>query len=161
MNGSDIFFPVPLGKDLPLISETFDAPTSQTSTESSSSHLPSSNREIAAIISPTIPNDSPVNDRASPEVQVLDITDLTDPGVRVVSKFSIKDVDNKFHITIYGKRLSKRKTEDSSLLFLFLDAEKNSIKYKTEYLLDGRKRIFYEPTVIGNGPIKDFSFFLG
>lgn len=33
--------------------------------------------------------------------------------------------------------------------FFLLDAEKNMINYKTEYLLDGRKRIFYEPTVIG------------
>lgn len=32
---------------------------------------------------------------------------------------------------------------------MLLDAEKNLIKYKTEYLLDGRKRIFYEPTVVG------------
>jgi hypothetical protein len=40
-----------------------------------------------------------------------------------------------------------------------LDAEKNSINYKTEYLIDGRKRIFYEPTVVGNVKINpNFSF---
>jgi hypothetical protein len=50
-----------------------------------------------------ISNKSPKNDRLSPEVQVLDITDLNDPGVRIISKFSFKDIDNKFHITIYGK----------------------------------------------------------
>jgi hypothetical protein len=102
-------------KDLIAISEISDRPTSQASTvSSSSSKLPSSNREIAEIISPTMPNQSPVDGRASPEVQVLDITDLTDPGVRVVSKFSFKDLDNKFHITIYGKRVSKKNQEDIS-----------------------------------------------
>ncbi|CAF5161751.1 unnamed protein product, partial [Rotaria sp. Silwood1] len=70
------------------------------------------------------------NERSSPEVQILDITDLNDPGVHIVSKFSFKDIDNKFHITIY-------------------DADRKCINYKTEYLIDGRKRIFYEPTVIG------------
>ena len=101
---NDVFVPVPTEKDLAIISETSDAPTSQASTVSSSSQLPSSNREIAEIISPTMLNESSVDGRASPEVQVLDITDLTDPGVRVVSKFSFKDVNNKFNITIYGKR---------------------------------------------------------
>jgi hypothetical protein len=45
------------------------------------------------------------NGRSSPEVQILDITDLNDPGVRIVSKFSFKDIDNKFHITISGMHL--------------------------------------------------------
>ncbi len=115
MNHNETFFPVPMEKDLIAISEISDRPTSQASTvSSSSSKLPSSNREIAEIISPTMPNQSPVDGRASPEVQVLDITDLTDPGVRVVSKFSFKDLDNKFHITIYGKRVSKKNQEDIS-----------------------------------------------
>lgn len=30
-----------------------------------------------------------------------------------------------------------------------IDADGNIINYKTEYLLDGRKQIFYEPTVVG------------
>ncbi|CAF4703504.1 unnamed protein product [Rotaria sp. Silwood2] len=30
-----------------------------------------------------------------------------------------------------------------------IDADGENINYKTEYLIDGRKRIFYEPTVIG------------
>lgn len=33
--------------------------------------------------------------------------------------------------------------------FRYLDADRNSINYKTEYLIDGRKRIYYEPTVVG------------
>ena len=103
-NGNNTFFPVLTGKDLATVAQTSDGPTSRTSTlSSSSSQIPSLTREIAAIVSPTIPNESPVDRRASPEVQILDITDLTDPGVRVVSKFTFKDVENKFHITIYGK----------------------------------------------------------
>ena len=30
-----------------------------------------------------------------------------------------------------------------------LDADGNRIDYQTEYLIDGRKRVFYEPTIIG------------
>lgn len=56
---------------------------------------------------------SKMNGRKSPEVQILDITDLNDPGVRVVSKFSFTDVDNKFQIKILGK-FARRATESIS-----------------------------------------------
>jgi len=92
------------------MSGTSETPTSRAST-TSSSHLQSSNKEISAITSTIIPDESPVNDRSSPEVQVLDITDLNDPGVRIISKFSFKDVDNKFNITIYGKKFQKKTIE--------------------------------------------------
>ena len=48
------------------------------------------------------------------------------------------------------KDFEEKKKEHKSNLFLPLDADKNSINYKTEYLIDGRKRIFYEPTIVGN-----------
>ena len=44
-----------------------------------------------------------IDQRQSPEVHVLDITDLSDPGVRIVSKFSFKDLNDIFQIKIYGK----------------------------------------------------------
>jgi len=97
-NNHDSHIPVIIGKDLITISETSESPRSRGSTISSS-QVQTSN----VLTSPMILNESPLNHRKSPEVQVLDITDLNDPGVRVVSKFSFKDADNKFHITIYGK----------------------------------------------------------
>lgn len=114
----EIFFPVVMAKDLTTISETSDVPTSQISTMSSSSQLPSLNKDIGNVLSPTYTNESPVHGRRSPEVQILDITDLTDPGVRVVSKFSFKDVDNQFHITLYGKKTRHR---EEKLLHWFSD----------------------------------------
>jgi hypothetical protein len=39
--------------------------------------------------------------------------------------------------------------KNSNFVFLLIDADGNIINYKTEYLLDGRKQIFYEPTVVG------------
>lgn len=88
------------GKELGVISETSETPTSNISSE-----LTSSLKETAQV-----PNESdgkPIqNGRLSPEVQVLDITDLNDPGVRIISKFSLKDVDNKFQIKIYGRGIS-------------------------------------------------------
>ncbi len=43
-------------------------------------------------------------------------------------------------------------------LFFVLDADKNNINYKTEYLLDGRKQIFYEPTVVGNVKLNEIFY---
>ncbi len=97
-NNHDPFIPVLAGKDLTTISETSESPRSRASTISSSQL-----QTLNVITSPMISNESPLNGRTSPEVQVLDITDLNDPGVRIISKFSFKDLDNKFHITIYGK----------------------------------------------------------
>ncbi|CAF3728092.1 unnamed protein product [Rotaria sp. Silwood1] len=130
----DSFMPILTGKDLTTISETSETRSSR-ATSIASSQLPSPIKEKVELISPINPNEtykklSSKNERSSPEVQILDITDLNDPGVHIVSKFSFKDIDNKFHITIY-------------------DADRKCINYKTEYLIDGRKRIFYEPTVIG------------
>ncbi|CAF3819425.1 unnamed protein product [Rotaria sordida] len=94
-------------------------------------------REDAIIISPIISNESlkspTVSDRLSPEVQTLDITDLIDPCVRNISKFSFKDLDDKLNVIIH-------------------DSNGNSIGYKTEHLSNGRKCISYEPTIVG--PIK-------
>lgn len=114
----DIFFPLLTGKDLTTISETSDALSSQASTISSPSQFPSSNRELGNLLSPTLPGESLTHTRASPQVQILDITDLSDPGVRVVSNFSFKDVDNQFHITIYGKRPAKREENDYCFSFV-------------------------------------------
>lgn len=54
-------------------------------------------------------DEEPLNDddRMSPEFHVLDITDLNDPGVRVLSKFSFRDPDNKFQLSIFGKKPSR------------------------------------------------------
>ncbi|CAF1278454.1 unnamed protein product [Rotaria sordida] len=94
-------------------------------------------REDGIIISPIISNESlkspTVSDRLSPEVQTLDITDLIDPCVRNISKFSFKDLDDKLNVIIH-------------------DSNGNSIGYKTEHLSNGRKCISYEPTIVG--PIK-------
>lgn len=87
---NDSLTPGSNGKDLGGRSET-----SESLISTSSSSQP--------ILSPNILNESQVNGRTSPEVHVLDITDLNDPGVRIISKFSFKDIDNKFNITIYGK----------------------------------------------------------
>lgn len=142
----DISVPVVPGKDLTGISETSDILSSRTSSISSSKVS-----ETAAVTSPTVANDhlksSKTNGRSSPEVQILDITDLDDPGVRVVSKFSFRDVDDKLHIKIYGK--NERPEEKVHFYGLIADADGNQIQYQAEYLTDGRKRIFYEPAVIG------------
>lgn len=114
----DIFFPLLTGKDLTTISETSDALSSRASTISSPSQFPSSSREPDNLLSPTIPGESPAHIRASPQVQILDVTDLSDPGVRIVSNFSFKDVDNQFHLTIYGKRSARREEENSNRFFI-------------------------------------------
>ncbi len=102
---TDAFIPVLTGKDLTTISETSESLASRGST-SSPAQIQTSHKEITPLTSPRISHESHINGRKSPEVQVLDITDLNDPGVRIVSKFSFKDVDNKFYITIYGKNKS-------------------------------------------------------
>ncbi|CAF4205688.1 unnamed protein product [Rotaria sp. Silwood2] len=103
----DSFIPLLTGKDLTTISETSETRSSR-ATSNASSRLPSPIKEIPEISSPIITNESnkifSKDNRSSPEVQILDITDLNDPGVRIVSKFSFKDIDNKFNITIYGKK---------------------------------------------------------
>ena len=100
------FIPVPNKKDLTTISETSEMSSSMVSSQVPRAASPM--RESKKIR--PLPRDldesvkTPTSDgRSSPEVQVLDITDLNDPGVRVVSKFSFKDMENKFHITIFGK----------------------------------------------------------
>ena len=104
-NTIESFVPHANGKDLTTISEKTETPSSRISSMESS-HLPSPAPEIMRSISPTIPSEShktsSIIARSSPEVQILDITDLDDPGVRVVSSFSFKDVDDEFNIVIYG-----------------------------------------------------------
>ena len=143
----DISIPAVPGKDATGISEVSDAPTSRTSSTSSSKAS-----ETAPLTSPTVANDhlkpAKTSGRSSPEVQVLDITDLNDPGVRVLSKFSFKDAEDKLHIKIYGENDTARGMGVRFHLVI-VDAEGNQIHYQTEYLIDGRKRILYEPTVIG------------
>lgn len=46
--------------------------------------------------------------------------------------------------------------KNSNFVFLLIDADGNIINYKTEYLLDGRKQIFYEPTVVGRFMFCDY-----
>jgi len=50
-----------------------------------------------------VKNQSPI---LNVDVQTLDIIDLVDPGVRIISKFSFKDPNDEFKIIIYGKILS-------------------------------------------------------
>jgi hypothetical protein len=90
----DSFIPIKTIKDLTTINEASEG-------------LLTPMKEFSDVISPIITIKSPKNDRLSPEVQVLDITDLNDPGVRIISKFSFKDIENKFNITIYGKIFQK------------------------------------------------------
>ena len=107
--GFDTFIPLLAGKDLTTISETTETSSSRTSSATSSElpPPPSPVKEIVAENPPaptaTCPKVPTTDGRSSPEVQVLDITDLNDPGVGIVSKFSFKDPDNKFNIAIFGK----------------------------------------------------------
>jgi hypothetical protein len=97
----------PIFRDLTTISETSEISSPRTTSLSSNLHLASSNRDISNNIGLIPPSRSPVlTGRSSPEVHILDIADLDDPGVRVLSRFSFKDPDNKFDIRIYGKRFS-------------------------------------------------------
>ena len=91
--------PVPLLRDITTTSETSE----MTSTRTTS-------RSLERKISPMRDNSTntmPTSDgRMSPEIQVLDVIDLTDPIVRTVSKFTFKDPNNQLHALIYGKRIS-------------------------------------------------------
>ena len=94
-------------KDSVHPAESSDIPSSRTSSITSS-QFPISPPTTTPMPSTTVSDKSMKeskmnNGRTSPEVQILDITDLNDPGVRVVSKFSFKDIDNKFQINIIGK----------------------------------------------------------
>jgi hypothetical protein len=108
--GFDSFVPLATGKDLTTISETTETSSSRTSSATSSElpPPPSPTKEIVAAPSPgssiAFPKAPSVDGRASPEVQVLDITDLNDPGVGIISKFSFRDPENKFNIAILGKQ---------------------------------------------------------
>jgi hypothetical protein len=93
-------------KALTTISETSEFSSSRTSSVSST-QLTSPIKDIPTDTSPIDSNKSPkssiLNSRSSPEVHVLDVTDLTDPGLRITSKFSFKDPDDKLTIAINGK----------------------------------------------------------
>jgi hypothetical protein len=109
-NTIESFIPLLTAKDLTTISETSETSSIRT-TSGSSPELPpppSPIKDLVANLSPIpsneFPKSPPEDGRSSPEVHVLDITDLNDPGVGIVSKFSFKDIENKFTITIYGKR---------------------------------------------------------
>jgi hypothetical protein len=91
-------------RDLTTISEITEFLSSRT-TSLSPEHLPSSIQETTANTLPNFRNKPPIlNNRSSPKVQTLDITDLVDPGVRITSKFYLKDPNDKFNIIIDGKR---------------------------------------------------------
>jgi hypothetical protein len=102
----DSFVPV---RELTTISETSELLSTSTSSSSSSQlpPLPSPIKDTATNTSPVFLEDSPnspiTNVRSRSEIQILDIMDLTDPGIRIQSKFSFKDPDDKFNIAIYGK----------------------------------------------------------
>ncbi|CAF1398822.1 unnamed protein product [Adineta steineri] len=127
---------VSLIRELAAISETSE-------TSSNGSSAPVQQRSLSPIkehvtnTAELVPNDAtkspPIADKTTPKVQVLDITDLVDPGVRITSKFSLKDPDNKFKIVLY-------------------DTNDEKIPHKMEHLPDGRKCISYEPLVVG--PVK-------
>jgi hypothetical protein len=87
-------------KALTTISETSEFPSSRASSSISSTYIPSPNKEIPTDTSPIESNKSP---KSTANVNELDVTDLIDPGLRIISKFSFKDPDNKFNITINGK----------------------------------------------------------
>jgi hypothetical protein len=58
-----------------------------------------------SLIDPYQPPKSPtLEGRSSPQVQILDIADLLDPCVRVISNFTLKDPDDTFNVVIKGKR---------------------------------------------------------
>ncbi len=90
----------PIFRDLTTISETSEISSPRTASFSSNQYL--SNRDISNNTGLAIPS------RSSPEVHILDVTDLDDPVVGEISKFSFKDPDDKFNIRIYGKRFSNR-----------------------------------------------------
>ncbi|CAM4749067.1 unnamed protein product [Rotaria magnacalcarata] len=127
---SDLFSPV---KELTTISETSEFQSSRLSSVSPA-HLTSSIKEAVTNILPTDTHESSktpaCNDRSSPEVQILDIDDLINPCVRTISKFTLKDPNNKFNIAIY-------------------DANRDEIAYHAKHLSGGQKCISYEPTIVG------------
>jgi len=91
-------------RDLTTISEITEFLSSRTASLSPE-HLPSSIQETTANTLSNFRNKPPIlNKRSSPKVQTLDINDLVDPGVRITSKFYLKDPHDKFNIIIDGKR---------------------------------------------------------
>ncbi|CAF3378932.1 unnamed protein product [Rotaria socialis] len=128
---SDLFSPV---KELTTISEISEFQSSRLSSISPA-RLTSSIKEAVTNTAPPDAHESSstptCNDRSSPQVQILDINDLIDPCVRTISRFTFKDPNNKFNIAIY-------------------DANRDEIAYHAEHLSDGRKRISYQPTIVGH-----------
>ena len=94
-------------KALTTISETSEFPSSRTSSTISSTYIPSPTKELPTDTSQIESNKSPkssiLNSESNANVNELDVTDLIDPALRIISKFSFKDPDNKFNITINGK----------------------------------------------------------
>lgn len=81
-------------KELTTISESSEFQSSRLSSMSPENLV----SPIQDIVANTFPSDdSPQNP---------DVTDLTDPCVNKTAKFTFKDPQNKFHITIYGKRIT-------------------------------------------------------
>jgi hypothetical protein len=112
---------LPIFRDLTTISETSEMSSPRTGSLSSN-HLVSSMRDISTNTGPIALNRSPVlTGQSSPEVHILDITDLVNPSIRVVSKFSFKDPNDKFDIHIYGKIFS---IQLFILKFSFLNSRK-------------------------------------
>ncbi len=93
---------VPLHRDLTTISERSEFLSSRT-TSLSPERLASSIQDVTKDTLSMVKNESPI---LNMDVQTLDITDLVDPGVRIISKFSLKDPNDEFKLIIYGKILS-------------------------------------------------------
>ncbi|CAF3702812.1 unnamed protein product, partial [Rotaria sp. Silwood1] len=120
-------------REFTTVSETSEfRPSRQSSL--SPLRVPSPIKEDITITSPIISNEflqsSIINDQSNSVVQTYDITDLNDPCICHISKFYLKDPDDKFNIIIH-------------------DTNGNTIDYKIECLSDGRKCISYEPTIVG------------
>ncbi|UJR14889.1 hypothetical protein I4U23_001873 [Adineta vaga] len=119
-------------RELPVITEVTENSSSISIARKQQQQQPLIEKENITQVTPNGRSESPIlADEPLPKIEVLDVTDLIDPGVRITSKFTLKDPDDKFKIVIY-------------------DANEEKIPCKIEYLPDGRKSISYEPLIIGS-----------
>ena len=97
-----------LVRELAAIHEVTENSSSVSATQTQ--RQPSPEKEQTSQVVPTNGReDSPVSiEEPSTKVEVLDIADLIDPGVRITSKFSLKDSTDEFKVQIHGKLQTNR-----------------------------------------------------
>ena len=87
--------PAPLLRDFTTISETSEILSTRTTSQSPEQQIPS--------VRDNSTNTMPASDgRLSPEIQILDMIDLVDPVVGMISTFTFKDPNHQLNAIIYG-----------------------------------------------------------